>query len=117
MIIFYFISNDLPDVCHVLLHGFSIFKISVGRWVHPSLIAGEDHSEFAFESSYLEFEAILITIKDSDTSLARLLVGWVFINNMSIRCLVGIYFGTLNPDVAFKRITDFGTDYASGNHT
>jgi hypothetical protein len=63
--------------------------------VHPSLIAGEEHSEYALKGRNLVFEAILITIKDSDTSLAGKLVGWVCINNMSIWCLVGSSFGPL----------------------
>jgi hypothetical protein len=82
--------------------------------VHPSLIAGKDHTKFAFESSNLEFEAILITIKDSYTSLAGLFVGRACINNMSIRCLVGIDFGPFYPDIAFSDfLIDFCTDYAS----
>ena len=84
--------------------------------MHPSLIAGEDHTEFAFESRNLEFEAILISIKDSDTSLAGLLVGRICINNMSIWCLVGVNFCPFDPDVAFKPIVDFATAYASDSH-
>jgi hypothetical protein len=70
--------------------------------VHPSLIAGEDHSEFALEDRNLEVEAMLITIKDSDMTLANLLVGRVCINNMSVWCLVGLSFGFFNPDIAFN---------------
>ena len=78
--------------------------------MHPSLIAGKGHTEFAFESSNLKVEAILITIKDSDPSLAGLLVGRVCSNKMSIRCLVGLYFGPFYPDIAFNQITDFLVD-------
>ena len=117
MIIFYLFCYDLPDVFHALKNSFRIFIISVGSWLHPSLVAGEDHTECALEGSNLAVKAMLISIKDSDSTLTELLVGRVCINNMSIQCIVGIYFGLLKPDVAFNRITDFGTDYASGNYT
>jgi hypothetical protein len=70
--------------------------------VHPSLIAGEDDSEFALECGNLEVEAMVVTIEDSNTTLAELLEGWVCINKMSIWCLVSLSFGFLNPDIAFN---------------
>jgi hypothetical protein len=38
--------------------------------VHPSLIAGEESTEFALQGRNLEVEALLIMIKDSDATLA-----------------------------------------------
>jgi hypothetical protein len=69
--------------------------------VHPSLIGGEDHSEFALEGCDLEVKAMLITTKDTDIALAELLVGRVCIEKMSSWCHVGVTFGPLNPDIAF----------------
>jgi hypothetical protein len=87
--------------------------------VHPSLIACEDNSEFALEGRNLEFEAMLITIKDSDTTLAGLLVGRVCINDMSIWCLVGVSFCLIYPDIALKQTANcfinFASEYSSGN--
>jgi hypothetical protein len=68
--------------------------------MHPSLIAGEDHSVISLEGRNLEVEAMVITIKNSDASLAELLVGWVRKNKMSIWCLVAVLFFLFNPDIA-----------------
>jgi hypothetical protein len=100
MIIFYFLCYNLPDVCHVLKDLFWIFKISVGGFVHPFLIAGEDHAEYALECCNLKAESMLITIKDSDATLAGHLEGRVCNNFMSIWCLVDVSFGLFNPDKA-----------------
>ena len=89
--------------------------------MYPSLIAGEDHTEFALERRNLEVEALVISFKYSDTTLARLLVGRICINNMSLWCLVGVTFGLFYPDIAFKQTADFfvnfWTDMGSGNPT
>jgi hypothetical protein len=76
--------------------------------VHPPLIAGEDNSESALDGCNLVIEAMLISIKDSDTTLAGLLVGRVCINNMSIWCLVGLYLGPFLPYFALNIIADYG---------
>ena len=68
--------------------------------MHPSLIAVEEHCEFALEGRNLEVKAMLIKLKDSDTTLAELLVGRFSINNMSIWCSVFVLFCLLNPDIA-----------------
>ena len=75
--------------------------------MHPSLIACEDHCEFALEGRNLEVEAMLIMLKDSDTTLAGLLASWGCKDSMSIWCLVGLYFGPLNPDIAFSIFADY----------
>jgi hypothetical protein len=72
----------------VLIERFRIFKISIGIRVHPFFIDCEGHSKFAFEGRNLIVEAILITIKDSDIDFAKVKVGGLCINNMSIWCLV-----------------------------
>ena len=72
--------------------------------MHPSLIAGEDHTEFALEGRNLVVKALLTTIKDSDTTLTGLLKGRFCINYMPVRCIVGACFGPFNPDIAFNRI-------------
>ena len=68
--------------------------------MQPSLIAGEDHCESALEGRNLVVEAMLITIEDSNTTLAELLVGWILINKMSNRCSVVELLCLLNPDIA-----------------
>jgi hypothetical protein len=70
--------------------------------VHPSLIAGEDHCEFALDGRNLEVEAFIIAIKDLDMTLAGRLVGRVCIYNMSFWCCVGVSFGLFNPDIALR---------------
>jgi len=70
--------------------------------MHPSLIGSEDHSEFALKGRNFEIEAVLITIKDSDTALAELLEGRVCIEKMPSWCHVGVTFGPFNPDIAFN---------------
>jgi len=54
------------------------------------------------EGCDLEVEAMLITIKDTDTALAELLVDRVCIEKMSSWCHVGVTFGPFNPDIAFN---------------
>ena len=102
MILFYSFCYYFPDLCHVLKDCFRVFKLSRGRLMHPSLICSEYHSEFALESRNLKVEAVLITIKDSDTTLAKLLAGRVCIYKMPIWCHVGETFGPFNPDIAFN---------------
>lgn len=102
LIIFYVLCYNLPHVFHVLKDWLRIFKISLGRLMYPSLIAGEDYTEFALEGRNLEVEAMLIAMKDSYTTLPGCHVGWVWINNMAIWCLVGLYFGPPNPLIAFE---------------
>ena len=92
IIIFNFLSYNLPEICHVLFDWLTIVKISRGRWVHPSLMAGKDHTVFALEGRNLVVEAMLTAIEDSNMTLAVLLVGRVCINCMSIWCLVGVSF-------------------------
>jgi hypothetical protein len=75
--------------------------------VHPSLIAGEDHSEFALECRNLEVEAMLIKIKDLKTALAELLEGRICINKMSLWCLISISFVLFNPDIACNQLLLF----------
>jgi hypothetical protein len=77
-------------------------------------MAGEDHSEFACIDLNLEFEALLITLKDSDTTIAGRLSGRFCKNNMSFWCYVSLCFGTFYPDIAFNRIADFVADYCTG---
>jgi hypothetical protein len=78
-------------------------------------MADEFHTEFALEGRNLEVEGMLIAIKDSDTTLAGLLVGRVCINFMSIWCLVRVSFGVFNPDIAFKKTGDFIIDFITGH--
>lgn len=101
IISFYFFCYILPEICLVLFDWLTILKISRVSSVHPSLIAGEIHSEFSLEGRNLVLDTMLTTIKDSDKTLARLLVGRVCKNNMSIICLVGASFCPFIP-VAFK---------------
>ena len=77
-------------------------KLSRVRFVHPSLIAGEGHGVFALKGSNLVVEAILSTIKDSDTTLAGILQGRICIDSMTSCCFVGETLGSLNPDVTFN---------------
>ena len=70
--------------------------------MHPSLIGGEDDSEFALEGRNLEVETMLITIKDSNTALTEILAGRVCIEKMPSWCHVGVTFGPLHPDIAFN---------------
>ena len=79
--------------------------------MHPSLIAGEDHTEFALEGRNLVVKAMLITIKDLDMTLAETLVCRVCMNNMPIWCLVGASFGPFNPDITLSYIADYGACY------
>jgi hypothetical protein len=73
-------------------------------------MAGEDHSEFACKDRDLVFEALLITLKDSETTIAGLLGGRFCKNNMSFWCSVSLCFCPFHPDIAFNRIADFVTD-------
>jgi len=73
-------------------------------------MAGEDHSEFACIDRDLEFEALLITLKDSDKTIAGLIGGRFCKNNMSFWCYVSLCFGPFFPDIAFNRIADFSAD-------
>jgi hypothetical protein len=52
------------------------------------------------ECCNLKAESMLITIKDSDATLAGHLEGRVCNNFMSIWCLVDVSFGLFNPDKA-----------------
>ena len=82
--------------------------------MHPSLIAGEDHNEFALEGSNHELEAMFVAIEDIDTTLAILLVGRVSINNMSVWCLVDVFFGPCDPDITFAvYIEEFSSNCAT----
>lgn len=80
-------------------------------------MAGEVHCEFALNSRNLEVEAMLITIKDSDTTLAKLLVGRVCINFMSIWCIVGAYFCPFSPYNAFNFWFLFIEDFIDDSNT
>ena len=88
--------------------------------MHPSLIAGEGHTEYALECCNLIGKAILITIKDSDATLAGHQEGRVCKNFMSIWCLVGVSFGLFNPDKASLRalecLVDFLAAIVSDSH-
>jgi hypothetical protein len=77
-------------------------------------MASEDHSEFACIDRNLEFEALIIALKDSDTTIAGLLGGRFCKNNMSFWCHVSVCFGPFYPDIAFNRIADFFADYCTG---
>lgn len=70
--------------------------------MHPSLIGCEDDCVFALKCHDLEVEAALITIKDTDTALADLLVGRFCIEKMTCRRHICVTFGPLNPDITFK---------------
>jgi hypothetical protein len=99
---FYFFSYKFLYVFHALKHWFTILKHSVGSSLHPSLIASEFHCELAMKGRNLIVEAMLITLKDSDTTLAGRLVGWVCINNMTIWCRVVALFCPF-VDVTYNR--------------
>jgi hypothetical protein len=73
-------------------------------------MAGEDHSKFACIDRDLEFEALLITLKDSDTTIAVLLCGRFCNNNMSFWCYVSLCFGPFYTDIAFNRIAGVFAD-------
>jgi hypothetical protein len=69
--------------------------------VHPSLIAGEDHTEVALEGRNLVVKAMNVTTNQFDTTLAGFLVSRLCINKMSSWCLIGASFGRFKPDIAF----------------
>ena len=94
--------NNLPDLFRALKDTFRVIKLSRGRFVHPSLIAGEFHGVLAFIGRNLVVEAMLSPIKDSDMTVTRFLIGRVCIDNMTRRCLVGGTFGLFVPDIAFN---------------
>ena len=74
--------------------------------MHPSLMAGKDHTVFALEGRNLVVEAMLTAIEDSNMTLAVLLVGRVCINSMSIWCLVGVSFAETSPDISIATSFD-----------
>jgi hypothetical protein len=69
--------------------------------LHPSFIASELYSEYAMKYRNLEVEALLFTLKDSNTTIAGALEGRVSTNNMSIWCLVGAFFGPSTPVITY----------------
>lgn len=96
---------NFPEVFNVIRYRFLILKLSSGSSVHPFLIAGEVHSEFALEGCNLVFEAMLVLIKDSDTTLAGLVACGGFDNFMSCWCRILAFFCLFSPDIALNRVT------------
>jgi len=76
--------------------------------VHQSLIASEDYFECAYQGRNLVFKAILITIKQSDTTLSGYhLEGWVCINKISFLYIVGVFLGLFPPVItSLTRVGD-----------
>ena len=79
-ILFYSFLNIFPDLFHALKETFREIKLSRVSFVHPSLIAGESHGVLALNGRNLVVEAMISTIKDSDTALAGLLPGRICID-------------------------------------
>ena len=101
MIIFYFCCDKFRYIFHALKDWFTIHKHSVGSSLHPSFVANDYYPVFAMKYRNLVVEAMLVTLKDSDTTISGLLVGRVSTNNMSIWCLVGAFFGLSTLVIAY----------------
>ena len=107
MLLINLIWNDFPEVFNVIRYRFLILILSSGSSVHPFLIAGEVHSEFALDGCDLVFEAMLVLIKDSDTTIAGLVAIGGLDNFMSWWCRILAFFKLFSPDITLNRVTFF----------
>ena len=107
MLIINLIWYNFPEVFNVIRYRFLVLKLSSLSFVHPFLIAGEVHSDITLDGCNLVFKAMLVLLKDSDTSLAGLGVCGGFDNFMSCWCRILARFCLFSPDITLNRDTIF----------